>query len=60
MGYVAKDNRPPDKSGQEWTHTEDKDYEPGGAQVNSGAPASMGVPASPNNEHHWYNAVIGP
>jgi hypothetical protein len=43
MGYVAKDMRPQSREAQKMTHTEDKDYEPGGAQVQAGAPLSMGA-----------------
>jgi len=55
MGYVAKDVRPRDSLARKATHTEDKDYEPGGAQRQAGAPASMGTPAAPRNPNHWYN-----
>jgi len=42
MGYVAKDVRPSDSLARKATHTEDKDYNAGGAQRQAGSPKSMG------------------
>jgi hypothetical protein len=44
MGYQGKSARPADAMGRKITHTEDSDYEPGGAQM-----------AAPRNPNHWYN-----
>lgn len=44
MGYQGKSTRPADAMGRKITHTQDSDYEPGGAQM-----------AAPRNKGHWYN-----